>query len=135
MGFRTFNPRLKTRARALRAGMTDSEQLLWQRIRRRQILDIQFYRQRPIGPYIVDFYGASIGLVLEVDGSQHQEIAHKEKDRTRDAYLRGRGLYVLRFDSRQVLTETDGVLTVIREVIQERLQSNPPKSPPLKKGG
>ena len=51
--------------------MTDAEQLLWQRLRRKQILGLQFYRQKPILNFIVDFYCPSVSLVIECDGGQH----------------------------------------------------------------
>jgi very-short-patch-repair endonuclease len=47
---------LKHLARPLRKNLTDSERILWSRLRRKQLLGIQFYRQKPIGKYIVDFY-------------------------------------------------------------------------------
>jgi very-short-patch-repair endonuclease len=52
-----YNRRLKERARRLRTQMTDSERALWERLRRKQVHSVQFYRQKPIGNYIVDFYG------------------------------------------------------------------------------
>ncbi|MFQ5965174.1 MAG: endonuclease domain-containing protein [Candidatus Scalinduaceae bacterium] len=36
--------------------MTDVERLIWSRIRRKQLKDCQFYRQKVISNYIVDFY-------------------------------------------------------------------------------
>jgi len=53
--------------------MTDSEKKLWPRLRRKPIMDIPFYRQKPIGPYIVDFYAPKAKIVIEVDESQHME--------------------------------------------------------------
>lgn len=47
--------------------MTDAEQLLWRRLRRKQILGLQFYRQKPILDFIVDFYSAE-NLVIECGG-------------------------------------------------------------------
>ena len=43
-------------ARDLCNNMTDGEQILWQRVKRKQILVLQFYRQKPILNFIVDFY-------------------------------------------------------------------------------
>ncbi|MBF8248115.1 MAG: DUF559 domain-containing protein, partial [Bacteroidetes bacterium] len=60
--------KLKYTARTLRKNMTDSERLLWSRIRRKQLLGLQFYRQRPVGIYIVDFYCHAAALIVEVDG-------------------------------------------------------------------
>nr|WP_305906569.1 endonuclease domain-containing protein [Methylomarinum sp. Ch1-1]MDP4519258.1 endonuclease domain-containing protein [Methylomarinum sp. Ch1-1] len=111
-----YDKALKANSRALRSNLTDAEQKLWQGLRRKQINGWQFYRQKPIGPYIVDFYCAAARLVVELDGSQHFEAQHREADQNRDEYLRSLGLTVLRFDNRQVLAETEAVLEVIRRI-------------------
>ncbi len=116
-----YNPKLKNNSRALRTSMTDAEQVLWQHIRRKQIRGVQFYRQKPLLAFIVDFYCPAAKLVIELDGSQHFETGHQAKDQTRDAALAGLGLHVLRFDNRQVLLETDAVLNVIDETVKGRM--------------
>ena len=108
-----YNKKLKALARTLRSNMTDAEQCLWQKIRNRQINGVQFYRQKTLLSFIVDFYSPKANLVIELDGSQHFEAAHKAKDQQRDMQLARAGLKVLRFDDRQVLTETEAVLNVI----------------------
>ena len=116
-----YNPKLKEHSRTLRTNMTDAEQVLWQHIRRKQIQGVQFYRQKPLLAFIVDFYCPAAKLVIELDGSQHFEAEHQAKDQARDAALAGLGLHVLRFDNRQVLLETDAVLEVINTMVKERL--------------
>ncbi len=112
---------LKVLARDLRANMTESESRLWSRLRRKQICGVQFYRQRPIAEYIVDFYAHSVRLVIELDGGQHFEEEHNLKDRLRDRNLKQLGLEVLRFDNRQVLQELDGVVQKITFVVERQL--------------
>jgi very-short-patch-repair endonuclease len=107
-------------ARPLRSAMTDAEQVLWQHIRRKQIQGVQFYRQKPLLSFVVDFYCPAAKLVIEVDGSQHYEEGHQDKDQSRGAALTGLGLRVLRYDNRQILLETNAVLMVINEVVRER---------------
>ena len=51
--------------------MTDAERLLWSKVRMKQLKNLQFYRQRIIGDYIVDFYCPQAKLVIELDGEQH----------------------------------------------------------------
>ena len=128
-----YNPKLKPYARRLRGDMTDAEQRLWFSLRRKQVGCVQFYRQKPIGQFIVDFHCPKAALVVEVDGSQHFEPEHRHRDQQRDAYLKRLGLQVLRFDDRQVLQELDAVLEVIYRAVTERA-GNPP-CPPLEKGG
>ena len=128
-----YNHRLKRIARNLRANLTDSEQALWQRLRRKQVEGLQFHCQKPIGDYIVDFYSPKAKLVVEVDGSQHQEEGQAKRDARRDAYLRDKGLRVLRFNSRQVLLELDSVVDTIFETASNQGDENPP-SPPFQRG-
>ncbi len=121
-----YGQNLKAPARELRSTMTDAEQLLWSRVRRKQILGVQFYRQKPIGPFIVDFHAPAAGLVIEIDGSQHYEDEHRLRDAERDASLASLGLKVLRYDNLQVLKELDAVVEQICLVVQERVAANPP---------
>ncbi|HEX2225669.1 MAG TPA: DUF559 domain-containing protein [Candidatus Binatia bacterium] len=114
-----YNPKLKTKARALRTGLTDAEQQLWNRLRRKQILGVQFYRQKPIGNYIVNFYAPAAHLVVEVDGAHHTELAQARHDEGRSEYLQRQGLRVLRFNDRQVLLETDAVVGEIYRSVNE----------------
>jgi len=112
---------LKANARQLRKDMTDSERKLWLRLRGKQILNVQFYRQKTIGNYIVDFYASKAKIVIEVDGSQHLEEGRELKDEQRDEHLRNQGLYVLRFNNLQVLQEIDSVMEVVYKIVAERV--------------
>jgi len=96
---------------------------LWARLRRRQILGVQFYRQKPIGNYIADFYAPAARLIVEVDGSQHFEPRQGEHDRRRTAYLTRLGLQVLRYTDRQVLLELEFVAEEIFRAVEK---INPP---------
>jgi very-short-patch-repair endonuclease len=128
-----YSKNLKEPARTLRKEMTDAERKLWSFLRGKQILGIQFYRQKPIGPYIADFYAPAAKLVIEADGSQHQEPEHIAADDVRDAFLAEQGLQVLRFDNRAILKQTDAVVEEVCRVCGERLEI--PPGPPLPKGG
>ena len=104
-----YNSNLKDKARELRKNLTDSESALWSRLRNKQLLGVQFYRQKPIGESIVDFYAPGAKLVVAVDGSQHGQSDHVKKDTCRDEYLASLGLKVLRFNSREIVKESDAV--------------------------
>ena len=113
-----YNGRLKTKARSLRTNPTDAELHLWQRLRRKQILGVQFYRQKPIGNYIADFYAPAAKLVVELDGAQHLELEQAKYDAQRTRDLEQRGLKVLRFDDRQALLQTESVLEAIFQAVK-----------------
>ena len=132
-----YKPTLKPFSRSLRINMTDAEQMLWSKLRRKQILGVQFYRQKPLIGYIVDFYSAAAKLVIELDGSQHFEPDHQAADIQRDQDINSLGLLVLRFDNLQVLKELDAVMSVIFHVVENqiKMQNQIPPSPPFSKGG
>ena len=115
-----YNKRLKGLSQALRSNMTAPEKAIWQRLRKKQLLGVQFYRQKPIAGYIVDFYCATANLVIELDGSQHFEPQHQANDIERDKVLQSLGLRVLRFDNRQVLLEIDNVITAIMHALENK---------------
>ena len=93
--------------------MTDAENLLWSKIRKKQLKGLQFYRQKIIGNYIADFYCPKLKLVIEVDGGQHYSAEGKDNDCMRDAYMSGSGITVIRFSDRYVLKNLEAVLEEI----------------------
>jgi very-short-patch-repair endonuclease len=103
--------------RKLRRNLTDAERLLWSKLRRKQLAGACFYRQRIIGEYIVDFYCREAALVIELDGGRHFHGEVKERDAVRDAFLKERGLRVVRFDNHQVLKNSEAVLEEIRKAV------------------
>lgn len=111
--FLAYEGKLKVFSRELRTHMTDAEKALWIKLRRKHLKGYQFYRQKIIGDYIVDFYCPGARLVVEVDGGQHYGLEEMAKDRVRDKYLREQGLEVLRFSDREVLIECESVLEKI----------------------
>ena len=101
----------RDRARQLRRDQTDAERRLWRDLRRHQ-LGVQFRRQHPLGPYIVDFCCIERMLVVELDGGQHEDQRARDEARTR--WLAEHGFRVLRFSDREALMETEAVLTEIQ---------------------
>jgi very-short-patch-repair endonuclease len=55
-----------------------------------------FRRQHPIGRYVLDFYCAKARLAIELDGASHDLGNRPQRDSRRDAWLRERGIRVLR---------------------------------------
>ena len=100
------------RARALRREMTPPEGMLWQALRRRPN-GLKFRRQHPIGRCIVDFYCPALNLVIEVDGIAHLMGDNPSHDLRRDAWLRGQGVSVRRFDAADIIRDLGSVVTAI----------------------
>ena len=120
-----YNKNLKYNARQLRNNMTEAEQKLWLRLRQKQILGLQFYRQKPILNFIVDFYCPAASLIIECDGSQHLNEKGLKYDLLRDQALTQLNLTVLRFNNLQILHELDAVVQTIENVILSQHADNP----------
>ncbi|HEX9757084.1 MAG TPA: endonuclease domain-containing protein, partial [Nitrospiria bacterium] len=116
------------RAKNLRKRPTESEHRLWGRLRAKQIEELKFRRQAPIGPYIVDFVCHEKRIIIEVDGGQHS--LERDRDAQREKWLHEQGYRVLRFWNHEVLTNMDGILGVIRETCL----NHPPLTPPIQGG-
>ena len=109
-------PALRQYAKSLRSNQTDAENRIWYHLRAKRLNGHKFRCQHPIGCYIVDFVCLRLKLIIELDGSQHME--QEEYDETRTAFLKQQGYKVLRFYNTDVLSNTDGVLSVILSEIE-----------------
>jgi very-short-patch-repair endonuclease len=106
-------PKLLAFAREMRHQSAPAENILWQCLRGRQLNGFKFRRQHAIGGYILDFFCAECGLVIELDGDSHSDrVTH---DEVRTQILEGRGLKVIRFENPEVFDHLDGVLERILE--------------------
>ncbi len=119
MNYFNYGKNLKTISRQLRGNTTDAERLLWSKIRRKQIKNYQFFRQKPIGKYVVDFYCKEARLVIEVDGGQHYEDINIVEDKKRDEFLKNLGMRVLRFTNLDILKNINNVVNGIYEEINK----------------
>lgn len=119
MPFLRYRASLKPLARNLRSNMTPQEQRLWSYLRKKQIQNVQFFQQKAIENYIVDFYATTVKLVIEVDGMQHLEPKMLEQDKKRDAVLHSLGLQVLRFENSHIERCLDLVLIEIERYIEK----------------
>jgi very-short-patch-repair endonuclease len=112
--------------------MTDAEQRLWKHLRLKQVDGRHFRRQVPIGPYVVDFACLEAKVLIEVDGGQHAEAL--DYDASRTSWLEAHGYQVLRFWNNDVLSNTDGVLSLIRETLLTAPGATPHPNPPPQGG-
>ncbi len=111
---RNFNhPDQKARRRELRNRPTEAEHRLWYCLRGAALDGRKFRRQHGVGPYIVDFHCPEEKLVIELDGSIHDEPDIQQRDKIREAYLVSQGLRVLRFGNEQALGDPHWMLEQI----------------------
>ena len=119
--FTKFNPQLVTYARENRRKMTPQESKLWYQFLKDH--PVKFYRQRPIGNYIVDFYCSKAKLVIEVDSWIHYEDQFVKYDKKRTAYLKKQGLSVMRIENEDIDDdyEFEGIKYTIDQTLKKIL--------------
>lgn len=105
-----LDPQLLIFAKSMRHTATDAEQLMWRILRAKRFMELKFRRQQVIAPYIVDFYCHEIGLVIELDGGQHNTEVGRTYDVERTQFLEALGLTVVRYWNSDVLGRGDVVL-------------------------
>lgn len=110
-----YNPTLKEKARYLRSHSTKSEVILWQYLKRKQLLGYDFHRQKPIDNYIVDFFCHELMLAIELDGITHSD--KHQYDEKRDSRLNSLGIAVLHFKDYDVTGNISIILDEIKKVI------------------
>jgi very-short-patch-repair endonuclease len=114
--------------------MSLPEVVLWNNLRKGRLEPLRFRRQHPVGPYILDFYCSSAKLAVEVDSDHHGHPDQNRHDRVRDAWLRERGVRVLRVSAPSVLDD-DELWGVLAEIEAAAAPSTPSGSPTPVNGG
>ncbi len=120
-----MNPQLLQFAKPMRHTATDAEHLMWQLLRAKRFMNLKFRRQHVIKPYIVDFYCHELGLVIELDGSQHGIDDSVEYDVERTKFLEALGLTAVRYWNHDVLSRADVVLEDLLNVCCELRNTSP----------
>jgi very-short-patch-repair endonuclease len=118
MYFRAKPGTLET-ARILRNRMTNSEILLWEKLKGKQILGLKFRSQHPIDIFIADFYCHKARLVVEIDGEIHE--GQIEYDDGREAEIEKYGIKVIRFTNYEVINDIISVVNKIEAIVKERI--------------
>jgi adenine-specific DNA-methyltransferase len=120
-----LDPQLLEFAKSMRHTATDAEHLMWQLLRAKRFMNLKFRRQHVIEPYIVDFYCHEIGLIVELDGTQHGTDDAIEYDAERTKFLEALDLTVVRYWNHDVLRQMDVVLEDLWNVCSQlKLKDN-----------
>lgn len=114
-------------ARKLRKSETDAERKIWEQLRSRNLNGAKFRRQHPVGPYIVDFICINEKLIIELDGSQHQQ--QQTYDAQRTAFLEQAGFRVMQFWDNDVLLQTENVMQAIVDALCSPSPQPSPREP------
>lgn len=103
--------------RDLRRTSTEAEKILWVQLRNRKLNGLKFRRQHPLDKFVADFYCHEKRLVVELDGTVHDDKEVKEYDETRTYILNELGITVMRFRNGEVINDTQRVLSTIAEFL------------------
>ena len=112
------HPVTKEYRQILRRTTTPTENMLWRRLKGKQLDGLRFRQQHGYGPYVLDFYCPSLRLCIELDGNIHDEEQVRLKDEERTEFLLEQRIHVLRFRNEDVENDVEGVLERIREYIK-----------------
>ncbi len=112
------NKDLLSRYRSLRKGYVLSEVVFWKQVRNKEFHQIDFDRQKIIGNYIVDFYIKSLGVVIEIDGSSHND--KEDYDNKRQLFLESLDLVVYRISDYRIKNDLIDVMKDLEDFIIEK---------------
>ena len=112
------NKELLSRSRSLRKGYVLSEVIFWKQVRNKEFHQIDFDRQKIIGNYIVDFYIKSLGVVVEIDGTSHND--KEEYDEKRQQFLESLDLVVYRISDYRIKNDLGNVMKELEDFIIEK---------------
>ncbi len=112
------SPAMHEKAKELRKTETKAERLLWEELKNRKCGGLKFRRQHPLLKFVVDFYCHEKRLVVEVDGSVHDDSNVKERDENRTYEIEQAGLTVIRFRNDEIFQDLKFVLEKIGNVAE-----------------
>ena len=123
-----YNRAIKNYAQQNRSNSTKAEWLIRNLLLKQRPCWYKFLRQKPIGPFIADFYCSALGIVIEIDGSSHDHKA--DYDARRTAFINQYGIIVIRYTNKQVINHVHELKQDLERVIWEReryIQTKPMK--------
>lgn len=113
------NPKNLKIRKLLRKKQTETEKIVWSKLRAKKFFGIKFFRQYGIGKYIADFYCPEFKIVIEIDGSQHFQDKNYENDKIREEYMFSLGIKTIRFSNIEIKENINGVLEHVKNIIDE----------------
>ncbi|MCX5512504.1 hypothetical protein C3941_04595 [Kaistia algarum] len=110
-------PLLRQRSHELRQVMSEPEQIIWKHLRAHRFHGLGFRRQVPIAGYVVDFVCHERRLIVEIDGATHAADDAIRRDEVRTRRLEAEGYRVVRYWNNDVMTNIEGVLLDLADVL------------------
>ena len=112
------NKDLLSRSRSLRKGYVLSEVVFWKQVRNKEFHQIDFDREKIIGNYIGDFYIKSLGVVIEIDGSSHND--KEDYDNKRQLFLESLDLVFYIISDYRIKNDLINVMKDLEDFIIEK---------------
>lgn len=100
--------------------MTETEVMLWSRLKGKQLLGYKVRRQYGVGNYVIDFYCPQPQLGIEVDGESHFTRKGLNHDKNRDDYISNEGIELIRVTTTDINDNLDGVVEYLARKFQNR---------------
>lgn len=100
--------------------MTETEVMLWSRLKGKQLLGYKVRRQYGVGNYVIDFYCPQLKLGIEVDGESHFTRKGLNHDKNRDDYISNEGIELIRVTTTDINDNLDGVVEYLARKFQNR---------------
>lgn len=107
----------RSRRQELRQRATQAEERLWPALRALRKTGFIFRRQHSIDWYVADFYCPKARLVIEIDGSIHDQEPQKANDVVRDQWMTARGIRILRFCNEEIEEDFPSVTLKIGQAL------------------
>jgi very-short-patch-repair endonuclease len=107
----------REKRRSLRNDMPPAEKIVWSVLKGRQLEGCKFRRQYSIDVFVIDFYAPELKLAIEIDGDSHFQDGAQAYDAQREAFLKSKGTYFLRFTNQQVYNNLEDVTDAIAQTI------------------
>lgn len=105
-------------AREQRRNLTDTELLIWSKLKNKQLHGFRFRCQHPLYRYILDFFCHKAMLAIEIDGGIHK--CRREYDKYRDEFIESIGVTTMRFSTNEVLNNVEDVIDRIGNALVKR---------------
>ena len=106
----------------MREESTTAEKIMWFNLRNRKFLNLKIRRQHPIDKFIVDFYCDELKLIIEVDGSVHENQGQANYDHFLEESLKSDGYNILRIDNVSVINHPEATFEWLQEKIKDLMK-------------
>ena len=107
---------LKNRRQQLRNRATESEQIIWQKLKSNK-LGYKFIRQYSITGYVLDFFCPQLRIGIEIDGSIHDNLDQIQYDEFRNKYLKAFDIKIIHIKNSEIFQDLDEAIKKIRAAL------------------